>query len=60
MVTHDMAEAAFFSDSIVLMRDGHIVQRGTLNELIDAPSDDFVIRFIQAQRSLLVNRERKP
>jgi len=59
MVTHDMAEAAFFGDSIILMRDGHIVQRGTLNELIETPCDDFVVRFLQAQRALHVSGERE-
>ena len=52
MVTHDLGEAGFFGDTIVLMRDGRIVQRGTLSELSDSPADDFVTRFITAQRSL--------
>jgi len=51
LVTHDMAEAAFFADTIVLMRDGAIVQRGTIRELIERPADEFVTRFINAQRS---------
>ena len=58
MVTHDMAEAAFFGDHIVLLRDGGVVQRGTLEELINAPSEEFVVRFLQAQRALHVGGER--
>ncbi len=50
LVTHDLAEAAFFGDTIVLLREGQIVQRGTLAEMLRAPADDFVRRFIQAQR----------
>ena len=53
MVTHDMGEAAFFGDAIVLMRDGQIVQQGTVRDLMDAPADPFVDRFIRAQRSPL-------
>ncbi len=51
-VTHDLAEAAFFSDTIVLLRAGRIVQRGALAEMLARPADEFVRRFIQAQRSL--------
>lgn len=53
MVTHDIGEAGFFSDAIVLMRDGHIVQRGTLEDLVESPVDPFVTQFINAQRSPL-------
>lgn len=51
MVTHDIGEAGFFGDEIMLMREGHIIQRGTLSEMIQSPADEFVTRFINAQRS---------
>ncbi len=53
LVTHDLAEAAYFGDMIVLMREGAIVQCGTIRELVERPADAFVTRFIQAQRSPL-------
>ena len=53
LVTHDMAEAGYIGDSIVLMREGRIVQQGTLNDLRERPTDDFVSEFITAQRSLV-------
>jgi osmoprotectant transport system ATP-binding protein len=53
LVTHDMGEAAFFGDVIVLLREGRIVQSGTLDELVNAPMDPFVTHFINAQRSPL-------
>ncbi len=53
MVTHDMGEAAFFADEIVLLRDGAIVQRGPFEELIEAPAEPWVTEFIAAQRSPL-------
>jgi osmoprotectant transport system ATP-binding protein len=54
LVTHDLAEAVYFGDTIVLLRAGGIVQRGTPAELIERPANEFVLRFIQAQRSLHV------
>lgn len=53
LVTHDMAEAMFFADDIVLMRDGDIVQRGRPQDLIEHPADEFVQRFLRAQRTVL-------
>jgi osmoprotectant transport system ATP-binding protein len=50
MVTHDLGEAAYLADTIVLMREGEIVQKGTLRDLLDAPADPFVTRFVRAQR----------
>ena len=54
MVTHDLAEAAFFADTIVLMREGRIVQQGSYRDLTETPADDFVRAFLQAQRALAV------
>ena len=53
LVTHDMAEAGYIGDSIVLMREGRIVQGGTLDDLRERPVDRFVSEFITAQRSLV-------
>jgi osmoprotectant transport system ATP-binding protein len=52
LVTHDLAEAAFFADTIVLMREGRIVQQGSYDDLTQRPADDFVRAFLQAQRAL--------
>lgn len=53
LVTHDIGEAAHFAGRIVLLREGRIVQEGTLHELLHEPSDPFVEAFIRAQRSPL-------
>jgi osmoprotectant transport system ATP-binding protein len=50
LVTHDLGEAGFLGDHLVLMRAGKIVQQGSLADLIQHPADDFVTRFINAQR----------
>ena len=52
MVTHDLSEAAYFGDDIVLTRDGRIEQRGTMDDLRGAPVSGFVEDFLRAQRGL--------
>ncbi len=53
LVTHDMNEAAFFGDDVILMRDGHVEQRGPISELLERPATDFVREFTTAQRAVL-------
>ena len=57
LVTHDLSEAGFFGDLIVLLRDGKIVQQGRLADLLGTPADPFVTRFINAQRGPLATEE---
>jgi osmoprotectant transport system ATP-binding protein len=52
LVTHDLAEAAYLGDEIVLMNEGRIVQVGTLEDLRSKPASTFVTEFINAQRGL--------
>ena len=52
MVTHDMAEAAFFSDRLILMRRGRIIQDGRLEDFQRTPADAFVREFLAAHRNL--------
>jgi osmoprotectant transport system ATP-binding protein len=53
IVTHDIGEAGYFGELLVLLRDGHIVQQGTLQDLVRRPAESFVEQFINAQRSPL-------
>ena len=50
MVMHDMAEAAYFADEVLMMREGRILQRGTIEDLLERPADPYVDAFINAQR----------
>jgi osmoprotectant transport system ATP-binding protein len=52
MVTHDMAEAGFFANLIVLLNEGRVVQSGTLDDLRNRPASKFVSDFLHAQRGL--------
>jgi osmoprotectant transport system ATP-binding protein len=50
LVTHDLAEAEFFGGTAILLRGGKIVQRGSIPDMVRAPADAFVARFVEAQR----------
>jgi len=52
LVTHDLAEAAYLGDRIVLMNEGRVVQQGAIPQLRDHPATAFVTEFLNAQRSL--------
>jgi osmoprotectant transport system ATP-binding protein len=51
-VTHDLAEAVYFGEQIVLLNDGRVVQKGTARDLREKPADPFVSEFINAQRGV--------
>lgn len=52
LVTHDLAEAAYLGDAIVLMNEGRIVQQGSIADLRERPASNFVSEFINAQRGI--------
>lgn len=52
LVTHDVAEAAFLADTLVLLRRGSLLQQGSARALLDSPSDPFVHEFMTSQRRL--------
>ncbi|RYG47040.1 ATP-binding cassette domain-containing protein [bacterium] len=54
LVTHDMGEAAYLADRIVLMRDGRVVQIGTPDDFRQRPAEPFVSDFLRAQRGFVV------
>jgi osmoprotectant transport system ATP-binding protein len=52
-VTHDIGEAGFFGDHVVLLHDGAVEQQGRMATLVDAPASTFVTDFVEAQRAPL-------
>lgn len=51
-VTHDIDEALKLADRIVIMKDGHIVQFDTPDEILRNPANKFVEEFIGRERLL--------
>jgi len=52
LVTHDLNEADFLADELILLRDGTIEQRGDLASLRRDPASDYVALFLRAQHQL--------
>lgn len=53
LVTHDLAEAAYFADHVVLLATGRVEQRGSMRDLVHSPATAFVSEFVQAQQAPL-------
>jgi glycine betaine/proline transport system ATP-binding protein len=46
-ITHDLDEALRLGDSIVILRDGSIIQQGGSQSILLQPADDYIRRFIK-------------
>jgi glycine betaine/proline transport system ATP-binding protein len=46
-ITHDLDEALKIGNRVVLMKDGQVVQVGTPEEILMAPANDYVRRFVE-------------
>ncbi len=49
LVTHDLVEASWFADRVLVMQAGRIVQRGPFSEIMNDPANDFVAEFVSSQ-----------
>ncbi len=46
-ISHDLDEAMRIGDRIAIMKDGHVVQVGTPEEILRHPADDYVRSFVR-------------
>jgi len=46
-ITHDLDEALKLGDRIAIMKDGHIVQIGTPEDILTNPANDYVKAFVE-------------
>ena len=46
-ISHDLDEAMRIGDRIAIMKDGHVVQVGTPEEILRQPADDYVRTFVR-------------
>lgn len=45
-VTHDINDAIYLADRVIIMNDGKIVEEGNINEMIKNPSNEFIKKFL--------------
>ena len=46
-ITHDLDEALKLGDYILLMRDGKIIQKGTAEDILNNPANEYVKKFVE-------------
>ncbi|MBJ9989275.1 MULTISPECIES: ABC transporter ATP-binding protein [Paenibacillus] len=49
-VTHDIDEALKIADLVVLLKEGRIIQTGTPEQLLEHPSEPYVLEFLGPER----------
>ena len=50
-ITHDLDEALRIGNRIAVLKDGQLIQVGSPQEILQAPADDYVGRFVQRRRT---------
>jgi len=45
-VTHDLDEAMYLGDQIMVMKEGKQIQRGTALDLLETPADPYIEKFV--------------
>lgn len=52
-ITHDLDEAVRIGNRIAILKDGRLIQVGTPKEILDAPADEYVDRFVQRRTATI-------
>lgn len=52
-ITHDLDEAVRLGSRIAILRDGRLIQVGTPRDILHAPADEYVDRFVQRRTATL-------
>jgi peptide/nickel transport system ATP-binding protein len=51
-ISHDLAVVSAMTSDVIVMRDGHAVERGTMDALLAAPSDPYTMELVRGARAL--------
>ena len=50
LVTHDLNEAFALGNRVSLMHEGHLIQTGSREDLMQSPATEFVANFVKTVR----------
>jgi len=55
IVSHDIALIASFADRIVVLRDGKLIEQGSVSAITKLPADSYTqhLMMLSAQRSII-------
>ena len=59
-VTHDLGVAGERTDTILVMNEGRVVERGTPQQVLGNPQDEYTKALVKAAPSIVVEREANP
>nr|WP_167949452.1 ABC transporter ATP-binding protein [Brevibacterium marinum] len=59
-VTHDLGVAGERTDTILVMDEGRVVERGTPQQVLGNPQDEYTKALVKAAPSIVVEREQSP
>ena len=59
-ITHDIGLVAGFADRVMVMQDGHVVEQGVLDEVLDAPQHPYTQHLLQAVPHFSDGRSARP
>lgn len=59
-VTHDLGVAGERTDTILVMNEGRVVERGTPQQVLGNPQDEYTKALVKAAPSIVVDREPNP
>ncbi|MFF1571868.1 ATP-binding cassette domain-containing protein [Leifsonia sp. NPDC058292] len=51
-VSHDLAVVSKMTDRAIVLRDGRVVERGTMAQLLSVPSDPYTVELVRSAREL--------
>ncbi len=60
LITHDMGVVADMADSIMVMKDGQVVERGTSAEIFGNPQHPYTVRLTEPCRTSAPSAARRP